>query len=61
MGSKKVSDLIIDKFAENIEKDDLFENISEELVTMLKERKHSKDEIENLLKKKQDENTGIRY
>lgn len=61
MGSKKVSDLIIDKFAENIEKDDLFENISEELVTMFKERKHSKDEIENLLKKKQDENTGIRY
>lgn len=52
MASKKVSDLIIDKFAENIKKDGLFGNISEELTSLFTERKHSKEEIENLLREK---------
>jgi len=52
MASKKVSDLIIDKFAENIKKNRLFENISGELISLFTERKHSKEEIENLLRKK---------
>ena len=59
MVSKKVSDLIIDKFTENIKKDSLFENISGELTSLFTERKHSKEEIENLLRKK-DETARIR-
>lgn len=61
MSSKKVPDLIIDKFAESITKDDLFGNICGELNVMIKERRHNKEEIENLLKRKQNENSRTEY
>jgi len=51
MSSKKVSDMIIDKLSESIRADALFEDISEELTNLIKERKHSKETIEELLKK----------
>jgi chemotaxis methyl-accepting protein methylase len=54
--SKKVSDLIIDKFSESIDKNSLFAGISEELTGMIKKREHAKEKIENLLRKKQNEN-----
>lgn len=58
MSSKKVSDMIIDKLSENIGADSLFENISKEIANMIKERKHSKEAIEELLKRRKNEDTG---
>ena len=55
MIQKSVPDLILDKFAESIEKDDLFGEISGDLIALVRERK-SKAMIEKLLRKKQDEN-----
>ncbi len=55
MIQKSVLDLIFDKFAESIEKDDLFGEISGDLIALVRERK-SKAMIEKLLRKKQDEN-----
>lgn len=54
MASKKVSDLIIDKFLEDIEKDNLFKNISDELKNLFIEGKYDKDKIESILKKKRE-------
>jgi uncharacterized protein YdcH (DUF465 family) len=51
MGSKKVSDMIINKLAETIKKENIFENISQELINKLKKEKPIKDEISVLLKK----------
>ena len=58
MSSKKVSDLIIDKLSEKIRVDGLFENVFQELTNMIKEQEHSKEEIEKLLKKRKNEDTG---
>jgi len=58
MSSKKVSDMIIDKLSENIRADNLFENISKELTNLIKERKHNRELIEELLKRRKNEDTG---
>jgi len=55
MIQKSVPDLILDKFAESIEKDDLFGEISGDLIALVREGK-SRAMIEKLLRKKQDEN-----
>lgn len=52
MVKKSVSNLILDKFAETVEKNDLFKGISEDLVSLVRRRKPSKTEIENLLRRK---------
>ena len=57
MVQKSVSDLILDKFAESIKKDDLFVGISDELTILVREKRHSKSGIEKLLKGKQDEDS----
>lgn len=57
MVQKSVSDMIFDKFAESIEKDALFKDISADLVDLVRGKKHSKTELQNLLRKKQDENS----
>lgn len=49
MVKKSVPDLIFDRFAEAIEKDDLFRGISEDLVKLVRRGKSGKSEIENLL------------
>jgi len=58
MGTKKVTDLIIDKLAEKIAVDSLFEDVSEDLTNMIKEKKYIKEEIEKLLKKRKNEDIG---
>jgi len=58
MGSKKVSDMILDKLGESIKKDALFEGISEDLTDEIKKENCPKNNLVNLLKKKQNENTG---
>lgn len=55
MSQKSVSDLIFDKFAESVEKDALFKGISADLVTIVREKKSNKAELQKLLRKKQDE------
>ena len=57
MVQKSVSDLIFDKFAERIEADALFKGISADLVDLIRGKKCSKTELQNLLRKKQDENS----
>jgi len=52
MVKKSVSDLIFDKFAKAIEKDDLFKGISENLVKLVRQGRPSKTEIESLLRRK---------
>lgn len=58
MTQKTVSDLIFDKFAESIEKDDLFKEISKDLISLVREKKCSKAEIEKLLVKMKNEDSG---
>ena len=60
MNQKSVSDLIIGKFGESIEKDNLFKGISTGLVALIRKKKHSKAEIETLLRKMQDEDSESR-
>ena len=55
MIQKSVPDLILDKFAGSIEKDDLFGEISGDLIALVRERK-GRAMIEKLLRKEQDEN-----
>jgi hypothetical protein len=52
MVQKSVPDLIFDKFAEAVEKDDLFKGISSDLVKLVQQRRPSKAEIENILRRK---------
>ncbi|MDH5734237.1 MAG: hypothetical protein OEY88_10735 [Candidatus Bathyarchaeota archaeon] len=52
MVKKPVSDLIFDKFAEAIEKDDLFKGISKNLVSLVRRERPSKTEIKDLLRRK---------
>ena len=58
MEQKTVSNLIFDKFAESIERDALFKGISEDLISMVRKTKSSKAEIQKLLEKKQNEDSG---
>jgi len=59
MEQKSVSDLIFDKFAGSLVKDDLFRGISAELDAFVcgENKKRSKTELQNILKKKQNENS----
>ena len=52
MVKKSVPELILDKFAESIEKDELFRGISEDLTSLIRKKKPSKTEIKNLLGRK---------
>ena len=52
MVKKSVQDLIFDKFAEVVEKDDLFKEISDDLANLVRQGRPSKTKIENLLRKK---------
>jgi len=52
MTKKSVRDLIYDKFAEAVGKDDLFKESSDDLVSLVRQGKPSKTEIESLLRKK---------
>jgi len=52
MPKKSVRNLIFDKFAEAVAKDDLFKGISDDLASLVRQKKPSKTEIENLLRKK---------
>lgn len=58
MTQKSVPDLIYDKFAESVGKDDLFDGISDDLLKQIRERKKSEKEISNLLGKGKDEDSG---
>ena len=60
MSQKSVPDLIFDRFAESIEKDVLFKGIFADLATLVRGKKHSKAELQNLLRKKQDEDSKPR-
>jgi len=59
MMQKSVSDLIFDKFTESLIRDDLFNGISAVLDAFVRVEKHGKGKIElqNILKKKQNENS----
>lgn len=57
MEQKSVSDLIFDKFAGSLVKDDLFKGISAELDAFVRGKKCIKTELQNILKKKQNENS----
>jgi len=52
MAKKSVRNLIFDKFAEAVGKDDLFKGISDDLAGLVRQGKPSKTEIENLLRKR---------
>jgi len=52
MVKKSVPDLIFDEFAEAVENDDLFKGISSDLVNLVRQRRPSKAEIENVLRRK---------
>lgn len=57
MEQKSVSDLIFDKFFGSLAKDDLFKGISAELDAFVRGKKCNKTELQNILKKKQNENS----
>lgn len=52
MVKKSVQNLIFDKFAQTIEKDDLFKGISDDLASLVRQGRPSKAEIESLLRKR---------
>lgn len=52
MGTKSVSDLICDKFAETIQENALFKGISDDLIATIRRRRPKKAKIEELLRKK---------
>lgn len=55
MSEKTVSDIILDRFLESIKNDRLFAEISDNLVTAMRE-KHGKNKIKELFRKTQNEN-----
>jgi len=55
MDQKSVTDLVFDKFAESIEKDELFRGVSTDLVALIRQKKASKAAIKRLLKGKGNE------
>jgi len=57
MVQKSVTDLVFDRFAESIEKDDLFRGLSTDLISLVRQKKASKAEIKRLLKGKGDEDS----
>lgn len=57
MVKKTVPNLIFDRFAEAVETDDLFKGISEDLVKLVRRGKSDKSEIENLLRREQNEDS----
>ena len=57
MVQKSVSDLIFDKFAESIKKDGLFAEISDDLIALVHQKRHSTSDIEKSLRGKQDEDS----
>ncbi|MEM2112313.1 MAG: hypothetical protein QXX08_10645 [Candidatus Bathyarchaeia archaeon] len=56
MNQKSVTDLIFDRFAESIEKDDLFKGISADLVALVLQKRANKAEIMKILKGEGNEN-----
>lgn len=58
MVQKSVSDLIFDKFAESIKnRNDLFEGISDDFISLVRQKRPSKVNIEKLLRRKEDEDS----
>lgn len=57
MDQKSVSDLILEKFAENIKKDELSAGISEDLIALVSQKKHSKSDIKKMLRRERDEDS----
>lgn len=55
MVQKSVTDLVFDKFAESIEKDDLFSEISTDLIALVRQKKTNKAEFKRLLKGNENE------
>lgn len=55
MSTKKVSDMILDKFAASIKTDESFNSIYDELVTAVKE-KQSKAKIKAIMRKTNETN-----
>ena len=51
MDQKTVSDLIIDEFYKNIKKEPLLKGISDDLLTLIKEKKISEASVRDLLRK----------
>ena len=56
MEQKSVSEMVFDKFVESLAKDDLFKRISVKLDAFVRGKKRGKTELQNILKKKQNEN-----
>jgi len=54
---KSVSDLILEKFTENIKKDELFAGISEDLIALVSQKRQSKSDIKKMLRREQDEDS----
>lgn len=57
MDQKSVSDLILEKFAENIKKDELSAGISEDLIALVSQKKHGKSDIKKMLRRERDEDS----
>jgi len=60
MSQKSVSDQILAKFAESIKHDDLFAEISDDLIALVCQEKHSKPDVEKLLRGRKDEDSESR-
>jgi len=58
MTQKTIPELIFDKFLEQLSKDNLFKGISKQLFSIIKQEKCSKTEIEYLLNKVENEDSG---
>ena len=54
---KSVSKIIIDEFSKSIHKDVLFKDIADDFIASVQKKKRNKSEIENVLRKKNNENT----
>jgi hypothetical protein len=60
MSQKSVSSQILAKFAESIKHDDLFDEISDDLIALVCREKHSKPNIEKILRGRKDEDPESR-
>ena len=56
MAEKSVTDMIFEKFAQNVAGDSIFKGICEELVALMQSKKPGKDEIKAILEKIVNEN-----
>jgi hypothetical protein len=57
LSQKSVSNQILAKFAESIKHDDLFDGISKDLIALVGKEKHSKQDVEKLLRGRKDEDS----